>query len=291
MTGFARARQALGPGEITVTVRSVNHRSLDLHLHLPLELEPLDGAVRAAVKRRVRRGHVEVEVRLSGLERAIPVAVNHRLLESYLEAFRSAAAAYGLTGQPDLNAALRIPGMFEAAEPEPNPEVETAALATLEQALGALDEFRCREAAEIVAEMRRWNQALKEAVARMEEIRSRAVPAFAARLSQRLADLLAGVPVDPQRLAQETAYLADRSDVSEELTRLRVHTAKLDDLLREGEEIGKKLDFLLQEMQRETNTILGKVAGAAELGLAITELALAAKSEIERIREQAGNLE
>jgi uncharacterized protein (TIGR00255 family) len=97
--------------------------------------------------------------------------------------------------------------------------------------------------------------------------------------------------VDPQRLAQETAYLADRSDVSEELTRLRVHTAKLDDLLREGEEIGKKLDFLLQEMQRETNTILGKVAGAAELGLAITELALAAKSEIERIREQAGNLE
>jgi uncharacterized protein (TIGR00255 family) len=125
----------------------------------------------------------------------------------------------------------------------------------------------------------------------MEEARAGVMPAFEARLQERLAQLLASVPLDPQRLAQEAAFLAGRSDISEELARLKVHAAEVEGLLQADGDVGKKLDFLLQEMQREANTVLAKAASAGEAGLAITEQALAARAEIERIREQAGNLE
>lgn len=291
MTGYARARRARGEGEVTVSVKSLNHRALDLHVHLPPELEVFENAVRVALKRWLRRGHVQVQVRLSGGGAGSPVMLNQRLLESYLATFRQAALAHCLTGEPDLNAALQAPGMFQSAEAEPDPETESALLAALEEALQALDEFRRREGAEIATEMRAWVQGIQGHVTRMGELRERALPAFEARLRERLAQLLANVPLDPQRLAQEAAFLADHSDISEELTRLKVHAGELEGLLEAGGEIGKKLDFLLQEMQREANTVLAKAAGAGEPGLAITELALAARSEIERIREQAGNLE
>ena len=125
----------------------------------------------------------------------------------------------------------------------------------------------------------------------MEEIRSGAMPAFQKRLQERLTELLRTSNVEPQRLAQEAALLADRSDISEELIRLKTHAGELAQLVGAGGEIGKKLDFLLQEMNRETNTILSKTGGLGDLGLTITELALAAKSEIDKIREQSLNLE
>jgi len=291
MTGYARARRAAGEGEVTVAVKSLNHRALDIHVHLSPELEVFENAVRGAVKRRVRRGHVQVQVRVRGAARAPAAALSQRMLEAYLAAFRQAAMTHCLVGEPDLNAALRVPGMFEPAESDPDPEMESALLAAMEEALEALDEFRRREGGEIAADMRAWNQALQEHVARMEEVRAGVMPAFEARLQERLAQLLASVPLDPQRLAQEAAFLAGRSDISEELTRLKVHAAEVEGLLQAGGDLGKKLDFLLQEMQREANTVLAKAAGAGEAGLAITERALAARAEIERIREQAGNLE
>ncbi len=125
----------------------------------------------------------------------------------------------------------------------------------------------------------------------MEEIRSGAVPAFQKRLRERLSELLHGANADPQRLAQEAAILADRSDIAEELVRLRTHAGHLEDMLAKGGEVGKRLDFLLQEMNRESNTILSKTGGLGDLGLTITDLALAAKSEIDKIREQSLNLE
>ena len=124
-----------------------------------------------------------------------------------------------------------------------------------------------------------------------EEIRAGAVPAFQRRLRDKLSDLLHGVGIDPQRLAQEAAILADRSDIAEELVRLRTHAAHLQEMLTGAGEVGKRLDFLLQEMNRESNTVLSKTGGLGEMGLTITELALAAKSEIDKIREQSLNLE
>jgi len=238
MTGYARARRALGGGEVTVSVKSLNHRALDVHVHLPPELEAFENGVRAAVRRRVRRGHVQLQVRLSGAARMPPAVLNQRLLETYLAGFRQAAMSHCVVGEPDLNAALRIPGMFEPAEAEPAPEVESTLLAALEEALEVLDGFRRREGAEIASGMRAWTRAIQEHVGRMQEIRAQILPVFQARLSERLVQLLADVPLDPQRLAQEAAFLADRSDISEELTRLKVHAAELAGVLDADGEIG-----------------------------------------------------
>jgi uncharacterized protein (TIGR00255 family) len=148
-----------------------------------------------------------------------------------------------------------------------------------------------REGESIEKEIHMRAACLRELVSRMEEIRSRAVPAFQQRLRDRLSEMLDITQLDPARLAQEAALLAERSDIAEELVRLRTHADQTDALLAAGGETGKKLDFLLQEMNREANTILSKTGGLGETGLTLTDLGLAAKAEIERIREQSLNVE
>ena len=162
---------------------------------------------------------------------------------------------------------------------------------TLDAALDGLNSFREREGAPLAAEIRTRTFNILTAAERMEEIRSRALPHFQARLNERLRDLLGGSSIEPQRLAQEAAMLADRGDIGEEIARLKIHTAQLGQMLDSGGEAGKRMDFLLQEMHRETNTILSKTNGIGEVGLEITDLALATKADIEKIREQALNLE
>jgi uncharacterized protein (TIGR00255 family) len=182
--------------------------------------------------------------------------------------------------------------MFAAAEQqEPDPALESVILAVLEQAIQALNQFRTREGAELAEFLREQNRVIQQGAAEMEQIRARAVPALQARLQEKLRELLSGATLDPQRLAQEAAVLADRSDIGEEIARLKIHSRQVDEILDAGGEVGKKLDFLLQEMSRESNTILSKTSGIGELGLRITDLALASKACIEKIREQALNLE
>jgi uncharacterized protein (TIGR00255 family) len=293
MTGFARVRRPLGDGEVVVSLKSLNHRGLDVQVHAPGTVDPFENAIRAMVKTRVVRGHVEVRVSLpQSVSSGSAPSLNHAMLQEYLKAFSEAAAAHGLDSKPDLNAALRIPGMFtEAGEAEAAAETGPALLGALEEALGEMNAFRAREGAEIAAEMRAHNAHVGEAAAEMEQIRSGATVAFQNRLSERLKELLKGTQIDPQRLAQEAAILADRSDIGEELARLKIHSAQLAGLLDGGGEVGKKLDFLLQEMNRETNTILSKTSGAGDAGLKITKLALGAKAAIEKVREQSLNLE
>lgn len=291
MTGYARVRKLADDRELIITVKAVNHRGLDIHFRMAPELDPFENALRAAVKRRVARGHVQVQVRVVNSREAAPSVVNQSLVEAYITAFRRMAAVHGLSGDPDLNAALRIPGAFESIDQEPDPDLERQLVEALEEALEIFNQFREREGAEISADMRARNTTVLRAAREMDEIRARAIPEFQARLSERLGELLKTTAIDPQRLAQEVAYLVDRSDISEELTRLKVHAVQLNDLLEGGGEVGKKLDFLLQEMHRETNTILSKSAGIGEVGLEIGELALNVKAEIEKIREQGLNLE
>ena len=294
MTGFARARRSLGDGELVVSVKTLNHRSLDVHVHAPSAADPFENAVRTLVKSRLARGHVEVRIVLPpGALNGSSAALNQTLLEEYLNAFRQAASEHELDVQPDLNAAFRIPGMFgESSESSDLPPgTEAAMLDALGSALDELNQFRAREGAEIAQEMSGHNTRLSALAEEMEKIRANAQDVFQNRLAERLKDLLKGVQIDPQRLAQEAAVLADRSDIGEELARLKIHAGQLAGLLEAGGESGKKLDFLLQEMNRETNTILSKTSGAGEIGLKITELALAAKAAIEKIREQSLNLE
>ena len=291
MTGFARIRKTVETGEITISVKSVNHRGLDLHFHLPPEFDPAESDLRAVIRAGVARGHLQINVvfqRLCGGS----AAINHTLLGTYIRAFREAAERYGMAGEPDLNAALRMPGMFEVENAEDLQEdLRTALIDAAREAVAILNRNREREGAATADEMRARSGAICGLVNRMEEIRGSATPAFQQRLRERLDDLLKGASLDPQRLAQEAALLTDRSDISEELTRLRTHAQQLDQILAGSGEVGKRLDFLLQEMNREANTILSKTGGLGDLGLTITDLGLAAKSEIDKLREQSLNLE
>ena len=294
MTGFARIRRPLGDGELVVSVKTLNHRALDVHVHAPSAADPFENGVRGLVKSRLARGHVEVRIALpAGALNTGSAALNRTLLEHYLGAFHQAAKEHSLNTQPDLSAALRIPGMFgEVSESQELPDgTEAALLDALGAALDDLNQFREREGAGIAQEMFGHNSRVTALAGEMETIRSAAQEVFQNRLAERLKDLLKGVQFDPQRLAQEAALLADRSDIGEELARLKIHSGQLTVLLDAGGEAGKKVDFLLQEMNRETNTILSKTSGAGEIGLKITELALAAKAAIEKIREQSLNLE
>lgn len=299
MTGFARVSRSTASGELTFSIKTVNHRGLDVHFHVPLEFDAVEAELRTALRKRIVRGHVQVQLFFKrAAASAAAGTINEPLLRSWLEAFRDAADRFGIDSKPDLNQALRMPGMIEsngqqasdaqAGEREAlEAEVRNAAAAALDE----LDAFRVREGAAIEAEIRTRSSALRELVRNMEDIRSRALPAFQKRLRERLAEMLDAAQIDPARIAQEAAILAERSDIAEELVRLKTHADQTDALLSAEGETGKKLDFLLQEMNRETNTILSKTGGLGETGLTLTDLGLAAKAEIDRIREQSLNIE
>jgi uncharacterized protein (TIGR00255 family) len=298
MTGFARVSRSTPFGELTLSMKTVNHRGLDMHFHMPLEFDAVEPALRAAVRKRVARGHVQLQVsfkRAGGP--AASNTINEPLLRAWLEAFREIADRFGIESKPDLNQALRMPGMLDTtASQSESPAadrdaLEAEVLAAAGLAIEELDAFRMREGDAIEKEIRMRAACLRELVQNMEEIRSRALPSFQRRLRERLAEMLDGAQIDPARLAQEAAILAERSDITEELVRLKTHADQTDSLLSAEGETGKKLDFLLQEMNRETNTILSKTGGLGENGLTLTDLGLAAKAEIDRIREQALNIE
>jgi uncharacterized protein (TIGR00255 family) len=292
MTGFARVRKEIPQGELVLSLKSVNHRGLDLHFHLPNELDALENDVRAVVKNGVARGHVQIHVGLTRNVVGDAAPLNRAMFHAYIAAFREAAQLYALDGQPDVNSALSIPGMLATGdEEELSEDVTKALLEAAAEAVAVLNLAREREGAATAQEMGQRCRNICALVSRMEEIRAGAVGAFQKRLREKLADLLRGAGIEPQRLAQEAAILADRSDISEELMRLRTHAGQLEAMLNGEGEIGKRLDFLLQEMNRESNTVLSKTGGLGDLGLTITDLALSAKSEIDKIREQSLNLE
>jgi uncharacterized protein (TIGR00255 family) len=292
MTGFARVQKTTEHGDIVVTLKSVNHRGLDLHFHLGADLDSLEHVMRATLKRAVLRGHVDVRCSLQRPANGAWGSLNLPLFRSYLAAFRKAAAEEGIDAQPDLNRILLLPGILGASDQlAPDATAEKAILAAVEEAIDLLNQFRAREGAELADFIRDQNSAIRTGGEEMQRIRAGAIPAFQKRLNEKLQELLGNTMIDPQRLAQEAALLADRGDIGEEISRLQIHSRQLNEILDSGGEVGKRLDFLLQELNRETNTILSKTSGLGDLGLRITELALASKAAIEKIREQALNLE
>lgn len=293
MTGYARLRKALPDGELTITIKSVNHRALDMHFHLAEEIDFLEPAMRAILREHLTRGHIDIRGGFNRTGESAGSGLNLPLFQAYVSALKQAAGNLDIPeSTPDLSAALRLPGMVQTtSNSEPDPEFEPRALAAFKEAADSLDVFRVREGRQIAEVVLRHNGNIQRHTAEMEAIRARAIPALQNRLTERLRELLRGISLDPQRLAQEVAILADRGDVGEEIERLKIHSSHLADLLRSGGEVGKRLDFLLQEMNRESNTILSKTNGIGELGLKMTELALAAKADIEKMREHALNLE
>ena len=297
MTGFAQARVEHDGSSVRINLRSVNHRFLDLHLRMPDGFEVFESRIRQAVRNRLRRGHVDVNIYYeAGGTGAIEV--NQELVKSYLTAVERLRHEFGVKTEPDLVALFRLPGVVAAPgdasdlqSEEKQEKLGEQVEVCLEQALNKLQSMRRSEGQALTAEMEGILGKIAERTAEIETLAERVRPAIARRLAERLEELLKGVQLDPMRLAQEAAMLAERSDVSEELARLRSHVEQFGKLLASAGEAGKKLDFLLQEMQREANTLLSKTPGVESEGLAITGLALEVKSDIEKLREQAQNVE
>jgi len=290
MTGYAQVKSAAGePGGFALSLKSVNHRFLDLHLRLPAECDALEMKLRRALKERMARGHVELTL---SLERsgAAALAVNKEFVGAYINAYQIAAMQFDVKAEPDLNAILKLPGALTANSAAADPNLEPAVLAALEEAIAQLNQMREVEGKEIARELRERAGRLNEAVAQVEKLRAAVTPAYMKKVEARMQELLNG-KVEQERLLQEAALVAERSDVEEEIVRLRAHLRHFLGLLDTGGEAGKKLDFLLQEMNREANTLSAKTSGLAGEGLLITELGLSMKAEIEKLREQVQNVE
>lgn len=293
MTGFAEAAAQDGGRRVAVSVRSVNHRFFDLHVHLPEGLEALETLVRRAVREAVRRGHVDVYVRLESAG-APEVRVNRDVAGLYLKAIRELQGECGVPGETDLSTVLRLPGVVELAAPVEADESERIGEmlgTTLGKALDRLNQMRQGEGARLSEEMAKIAGRIGEDVEKIERLGKRARIAYTERLRERIRDLLGQNPIDPGRLSQEAAQMAARSDATEEAARLRSHITEFRSILREASEAGKKLDFLCQEMQREVNTTLAKAPALGSDGLEITRLGLALKAEVEKLREQVQNIE
>jgi len=290
MTGFAQKKGQHGRTAYTFTAKSVNHRFLDLHLRLPGRSELFEQQLRKLFKEKMHRGHVELTLTLE-YAGASGVSVNQELVSGYVKAFRALSDELGLHGEPDLNAIFRLNGVFSASSEMPDEaELREALLSAAGELIEALNANRRAEGDHTQAELEARMAQLERNTCEVEKLRGSVLTAHLERIRARMAELLEG-RAEPERILQEAAMLAERSDVQEEIVRLLTHVRHFRGLLEEGEDVGKKLDFLLQEMNREANTMLSKTSGLTGDAVCITELGLALKSDIEKSREQVQNVE
>jgi uncharacterized protein (TIGR00255 family) len=289
MTGFAQAKGQINNLAFNVSIKSVNHRFLDLHFRLPSNTDSLEMSMRRVLKEKLARGHVDVNLSFeqSG---AIPLSLNRALVSGYIQAFRAAAIEAGIAAEPDLNAVLRLPGALDANVAPSDEELTPAVLPKLEHAVDQLNRVREEEGRAMDRELRARMESIRKACAEVTIFRDAVLKTYSERLRNRIQEWL-GSCVDQERILQEAAVLADRSDIQEELVRLKNHVEHFLGLLDSMGEVGKKMDFLLQEMNREANTLLSKTSGLAGDAARITEAGLAMKADIEKAREQVQNIE
>lgn len=284
MTGFARREADTDAGTLAWEARSVNHRHFEMSLRLPEEFQALEAGIRETVAARIRRGKVDLVLRLRARTGDTgPLVLDEALLKQLIDAAHRVARELGQAAPPDPLDLLRWPGVVKSAERDPGP-LHQRALSLLGETLDDLAESRAREGDRLAAALRERAGTVTALVAevrrRLPEVHDR----LRAKLMSRIEDL--GATPDPQRLEQELAIVAQRLDVAEELDRLDGHVAELDDALGRDEPVGRRLDFLAQEFNREANTLASKSQDAET-----TRVAVDLKVEIERIREQVQNIE
>jgi uncharacterized protein (TIGR00255 family) len=295
MTGFARTSGRVSDLlSWNLSVKSVNHRFLDLHMRMPAGTEVLEMRLRRLLKEKVLRGHLEVTLAVERGPRS-SAHFDRALVQSYFAAFRSAAEEMESPQQPDLNAIFRLPGVLTGEtrfSEQEMAELEEDVAAQIGPLVDNLNRMRAQEGSALARELFGTMERLSSAVNLAAQLRQEVQKAYFERISQRIQTLVNGNGVfDRDRVLQEAAMLAERSDVEEEVARLHAHIQHFRSLLEAGGEMGKKLDFLLQEMNREANTLLSKTGGVSGNGSRITDLGLGMKSEIEKAREQVQNLE
>jgi len=289
MTGYGKAMVAGDDFSVSVDLKTVNNRFLDIHLRVGSELASVEPSIKKRISSRLSRGRVDVTV---SMERVSQIAyeINRPLIAGYVSALKQLQQDFDIAGELDINVIARIPGALQPARNGIDERMITALDQAMDQALDELERMREQEGEALKTELRERVQKIEALVPIIEASAAGLADAYRLRLQKRIGELLnrAGqvVEIDPVRLAQEVAYLADRSDVSEEMVRLRSHLAQFQEALNAPGEAGKMLDFLLQELNREANTTLSK-----STDLVIKEAGLAIKAEVEKLREQVQNVE
>ena len=289
MTGYGKGMVAGEDFSVSVDLKTVNNRFLDIHLRVGSELASFEPAIKKRITSRLSRGRVDVSV---SVERAAQIAyeINRPLIAGYVSALKQLQKDFDLAGELDINVLARIPGAIQPARNGIDERVYTALEQALDQALNELERMREQEGEALKQELRERVQKIAALVPVIESSAAGLADAYRVRLQKRISELLnrggQSIEIDPVRLAQEVAYLADRSDVSEEMVRLRSHLSQFQEALDAPGEAGKMLDFLLQELNREANTTLSK-----STDLVIKEAGLAIKAEVEKLREQVQNVE
>jgi uncharacterized protein (TIGR00255 family) len=310
MTGYATVQSATEDGvAFTLTLKSVNHRFLDLNLRLPGDCDALEVALRRLMKERLKRGHLDVTLHVERRlrETAQTIQLNRELLAAHMHAFHEAAKLHHFNVEPDLNELLKMPGVLSASDagaaPDPSrgPALEVAVMAIAPSLIDQLNQVRGVEGAALAAELKASMMRLRGLAEEAAALRTGAREAHLERLRTRIGELLKSYadaasqvegPAFDYRMLAEAAVLVERSDIEEELVRLRAHIESFVEMIEAGGELGKRLDFLLQELNREANTMLSKTTGGDPgIGLRLTTIGLEMKTEIERAREQVQNLE
>jgi uncharacterized protein (TIGR00255 family) len=289
MTGYGKGMVAGEDFSVSVDLKTVNNRFLDIHLRVGSELAALEPSIKKRITSRLSRGRVDVTV---SMERAAQIAyeLNRPLIAGYINALKQLQKDFNLAGELDINVLARIPGALQPARNGIDERMITALEQALDQALDDLEKMREQEGEALRTELRERVKKIEALVPVIEASASGLADSYRLRLQKRIGELLNRggqvIEIDPARLAQEVAYLADRSDVSEEMVRLRSHLSQFQEALDGSGEAGKMLDFLLQELNREANTTLSK-----STDLVIKEAGLAIKAEVEKLREQVQNVE
>ena len=289
MTGYGKAMVAGDDFSVSVDLKTVNNRFLDIHLRVGAELASLEPGIKKRITSRLTRGRVDVSVSLERTSQMI-YELNRPLIAGYVNALKQLQQDFQIAGELDINVLARIPGALQPARNGIDERIVSALEGAVEQALDELERMREQEGEALRAELRDRVNRIESIVPTIEAAAAGLAEAYRVRLQKRIGELLNRggqvVEIDPARLAQEVAYLADRSDVSEEMVRLRSHLTQFQEALDAPGETGKMLDFLLQELNREANTTLSK-----STDLVIKEAGLAIKAEVEKLREQVQNVE
>lgn len=289
MTGFGRGTSANDHFSINVELKTVNNRFLDVNLRLPAELQGIESTIKKLIGARMARGRVEVNLQYDRNDQAT-MEVNLPLITGFLAAMKDIQKEFGLSGEPDINVIARLPGVVQTKKEEPSAEFLAAVETAFNGAIGDLDVMRSKEGSHLAKELESRLLEIESRIPKIESNAAAVAEEYQARLTKRINEVLskaeAQVEIDRGRLSQEVAYLVDRSDISEEIARLKTHIQHFRDIMHEDRDVGKRLDFLTQELNREANTIASKTNQ-----MVVKENALAIKSEIEKIREQIQNVE
>ena len=288
MTGYGRAVQTVDGREFTVELRSVNNRYLDCTVKLPRSVSFAEDAVKQLIKQSVSRGKVEVFISIKSENGAdTTISLNKAVLEGYLAAMRQMVAECGVADDISVSTVSRLPDVFSVEKPEVDEEqLLSDLLSVVSQALDSYNTMRTVEGAALDADLRSRGQTILDFVSQVEQGNALTVSSYRTRLEAKLKEVLGNTNIDESRILTEAAIFADKVAVDEETVRLRSHLSQMNTMLDGGGAIGRKLDFLLQEMNREANTI-----GSKCTDVALARIVVDIKAELEKIREQTQNIE